>query len=172
MNTEDSKSINMISVVGNLDLNTPETELCFADGRIVRLPTLLLQQQQTLAKTQASGPAAVETVLITLMEEQLQVGKRTVDTGKVYLQKSSEAFDVALDEALAVNTWKVERVSRNEVLTEPPAPRQEGNTTIYPLIEERLILTKELVLVEEIHVTRVLSERRDNQTITLRRETL
>lgn len=172
MNTEDSRSINTITVVGYLDLNAPETELCFADGRIVRLPTVLLQQPQPFANTQDGDPVADKTVLIPLVEEQLQVGKRTVETGKVYLQKSSEAFEVVLDETLAVNTWRVERVPRNDVVTELPAPRQEGSTTIYPLVEERLVLTKELVLVEEIRVTRELSERRDSQTVTLRRETL
>ena len=172
MNTEDSESMNRVSVIGNFDPKTPETELRFADGRIVRLPTALLQQQQNVANTQASGLTAEETVLIPLIEEQLQVGKRTVETGKVYLQKSSEAFNLTLDEALAVYTWKVERVPRNEVVTEAPASRQEGSTTIYPLVEERLIMTKELVLVEEVRVTHELSERRDNQTVTLRRETL
>ena len=171
MNTENSRSTHAISVVGSLNLDTPETELCFADGRIVRLPTVLLQQQ-TLANAQAGDPVADETVLIPLVEEQLQVRKRTVETGKVSLQKSSEAFEVLIDEALAVNTWKVARVPRNEVVKEAPASRQEGSTTIYPVIEERLILTKELVLVEEIYVTRELSERRDRQTVTLRRETL
>ncbi len=172
MNTENSSSINVVSVVGNLDLNTPETELCFADGRIVRLPTVLLQQQQTLANVRASGPTVDETLLIPLVEEQMQVVKHTVETGKVYLHKSSEAFELALNEPLTVNTWKVERVPRNEVITELPGPRQEGSTTIYPLIEERLILTKELVLIEEIRVSHELSERRDGQTVTLRREAL
>lgn len=33
-------------------------------------------------------------------------------------------------------------------------------------------MTKELVLIEEVHVVKKLSERRDTQAVTLRRETL
>ena len=77
-----------------------------------------------------------------------------------------------LDEPLAVEQWKVERVAKHEVVEEAPPTRREGETTIYPVVEERLVLTKELVLVEEIHVTRAVSERRDTQTVVLRRETL
>ena len=172
MTIEEPTPINTLSVVGNLNMNASETELRFADGRIVRVPTAFLQQEQAFANSQPAGLPPEDTILIPLVEERLEIGKRTVETGKVRLQKSSEAYDVTLDEPLAVSTWSVERVPRNETVAEHPAPRQEGSTTIYPLIEERLVLTKELVLVEEIRVTRELSERRDTQTVTLRRETL
>lgn len=172
MTTENLKSNQTMSFVGNLDLSKPETELHFTDGRIVRVPTALLQQEtfpQPLSGTPLTGEDAI---LVPLIEEQLQVAKRTVETGKVRLHKSVEAYDVMLNEPLAVNTWKVERVARHEVVADAPSVRQEGSTTIYPLLEERLIITKELILVEEIHVTRELSERQDTQTVTLRRENL
>lgn len=172
MNNEGLTPINTVSILGDFDLNTPETELRFADGRVLRLPTALLQQEKTLALPQPVSLLADDNIVIPLVEEQLQIGKRLVETGKVHLQKSSEAYDVTLDEALAVSTWKVERVPRNEVVAEVPTPRQEGGTTIYPLVSERLVMTKELVLIEEIRVTREVSERRDTQTVTLRRETL
>ncbi len=172
MTIEDPMPSNTLSVAGNLDMNASETELRFADGRIVRVPTALLQQEQAFGSLRPASLSADDTILIPLVEERLEVGKRTVETGKVHLQKSSEAYDVTLNEPLAVNTWKVERVPKNEVVAEAPASRQDGSTTIYPIVEERLILTKQLVLVEEIHVTRELSERRDTQTVTLRRETL
>ena len=172
MTIEDLTPSNTLSVIGNLDLTAAETDLRFADGRIVRVPTALLQQEQAFGSLQPASLSSDDTILIPLVEERLEVGKRTVETGKVHLQKSSEAYDVTLNEPLAVSTWNIERVPRNEVVAEHPAARQEGSTTIYPLIEERLVLTKELVLVEEIRVTREISERRDTQTVKLRRETL
>ena len=54
----------------------------------------------------------------------------------------------------------------------PPPVRQEGDTTVYSLVEEQLVLTKQLVLREELHVTRRDTERRDNRTVTLQRETI
>ena len=172
MTIEGPKPINTLSVVGNLDMGAPETELRFADGRTVRVPTALFQQKQAFGSVQQASFSGDETILIPLVEESFEVGKRTVETGKVHLRKSSEAHEVTTNEPLAVNSWKVERVPKNEVVAEPPAFRQDGNTTIYPLLEERLILTKQLVLVEEVHVTQEISERRDAQTITLLRETL
>ena len=172
MTIEDLAPSNTLSVTGNLDLNASATKLCFADGRIVRVPTALLQQEEEFGSPQSARNSADDTILIPLVEDRLEVGKRTVETGKVRLQKSSEAYDVTLNEPLAVNTWKVERVPKNEVVMEAPDFRQDGNTTIYPLVEERLILTKQLVLVEELHITREFSERYDTQTVTLRRETL
>ena len=144
---------NTMSVVGILDLTNPNTELRFADGRSVLVPTALLQQEEAFTPPQSASPVSDDAVLIPLVEERLEVGKRVVEIGKVYLHKSSEAYDVAIDEPLAVSTWKVQRITRNEVVAEAPALRREGSTTIYSLVEERLILTKELVLVEEIHVS-------------------
>lgn len=161
---------NTVSVMGSFDSTIPETELRFEDGRTLRVSTAMLQQGQPLVSP--AGLPSDDAVLIPLVEEQLTVGKRTVETGKVHLHKSSEVYDVSLNEPLAVKTWSVRRVPRNEVVPQAPALRQEGSTTIYPLVEERLILTKELVLIEEIHITQDLSERRDTQTVTLRRETL
>ena len=171
MPTEALTQINTLTVVGNLDPSTQQTELRFADGLVVRVPTALLQQQASM-EPQATSLSSDDAMLIPLVEEKINVSKRTVETGRVYLHKTSEAFDVNLDESLAVNTWKVERVPMHQVVAEAPPPRQEGSTTIYPLVEERLIVTKELVLIEEIYVTRELYERRGTHTVTLRRETL
>jgi uncharacterized protein (TIGR02271 family) len=35
-----------------------------------------------------------------------------------------------------------------------PSIRQEGNITVIPVVEERAIVVKQLVLVEELHVHR------------------
>lgn len=172
MTTEDLKQMNSLSVLGNLDPSNLETELHFADGRSIRVPTALFQHeshQEPMPETLLSNKDAI---LIPLIEEQLQVEKRTVVTGKVRLQKSAESYEVTINEPLAVNTWKVERIVKNETVAQAPLPRQEGATMIYPRVEERLVITKELRLVEEIRVTQEISERHDPQTVTLRRENL
>jgi len=167
--------MNTLSIAGDLDMKAPETELRFADGRVIRLPTALLQQPIPFPFEAGPGspiPAEEDAIVIPLIEEQIQVGKRLVETGKVQLHKSVETYDVTLDEPLAVKTWTVERIRRNEVVEQAPLMRQEGETTIYPIVEERLVMTRELVLIEEVHVVKKLSERRDTQAVTLRRETL
>ncbi len=172
MTTKEHQQINTLSIVGSLDAANRTTELHFTDGRIVRVPTALLQQEEPLENLQESSFNKENAIVIPLVEEQLQVAKRTVETGKVQLHKSVEVYDVTLNEPLTVNTWKVERLAKHEVVASPPPTRQEGSTTVYPIVEERLVMTKELVLIEEIRVTREISERRETQTVTLRRETL
>lgn len=91
---------------------------------------------------------------------------------RILLEKTAEAYDLTLDEPLAVSSWKVDKVVLGHVVQTAPPVREEDLTTIYPVLKERMVLTKELVLVEEIRVTREFSERRDPQMFTLRREHL
>ena len=83
-----------------------------------------------------------------------------------------QEFETTLDEPLAVRTFDIERVIWNQPVETAPGVRIEGDTTIYPLVEEQLILTKHLVLKEEVRVTKRETERRDTQTVVLRREHL
>lgn len=162
---------NQLTISGVLNPQATETELHFADGTILRLPTALLSQ--TAPRESGTGSTdEPDQILIPVVEEQLEVTKRVVETGKVYLHKSVAKYDVKLDEPLAVEQWRIERIAKNEVISETPLTRREGEATVYPVVEERLVLTKELVLVEEIHVTRAVSERRDVRTIVLRRESM
>ena len=161
----------MLSVLGKLDSTEAFTELQFPDGRLVRLPTALLELEQPRQSPGNFLPYEQE-VVIPLSEEQLAITKRSVTTGTVHLEKTVEAFEVKLNEPLAVHSWRVERVAVGQVVEVEPTVRQEGSTTIYPLLEERLVLTKQLVLLEEIRVTRESSELRDTRTVVLRREHL
>ena len=111
-------------------------------------------------------------VVVPLIEERLTVDKRVIETGTVRLRKVIQTHEEALDEPLAVRTFDIERVILNRAVDAPPAVRQEGDTTIYSLVEERMVLTKQLILTEEVRVTRRDTERRDTQKITLTREHL
>ena len=160
----------MLSILGNINSAESVTEIQFSDGRVVRVPTALLQEETQELPQPADAIESGETMVLPLIEEQLQVSKQTNTTGHVRLQKSVGAYDVQLDESLAVSTVEVERVPLGHIVEIPPGVRQEGDTLIYPILEERLVLTKELVLVEEVRVTQLRSERRDTRVVTLRRE--
>ena len=163
----------MLSILGNIDSAEETTELQFPNGRILRLPTAMLQEELPSEASDTSPSAEANGLtVVPLIEEQLQIGKRTVPTARVRLEKNVDTYDVRLDEALAIGTVRVDRVPFGHVVDTAPLTRQEGNTTIYPILEERLVLTKELVLVEEVHVTNEVAERRDTQVVTLRRERL
>ena len=166
---------NVLAVSGQFDPTQPFTEIWMADGEVVRLPTSVLLQTSDVWKSaamQADVLSLNSSVTIPLVEERLEVGKRTVATGTVRLTKTVQEYTEALDETLAVRTFDVERIVINQPVDAPPPVRQEGNTTIYSLVEERLVLTKELVLKEEIRIVQRDSERHDTQVVTLHKEHL
>ena len=75
-----------------------------------------------------------------------------------------------VDQPLLREEVTVEHVPINQVVEQAAPVRYEGDTTIIPLYEEVLVFEKRLMLVEEVRVTRRQTERRDPQTVTLRRE--
>lgn len=56
------------------------------------------------------------------------------------------------------------------VVSEAAPVRYEGDTMIIPLYEEVLVVSKQLVLVEEVRIRTQRSERHEPQPVTLRRE--
>lgn len=167
---------NILVASGSLDGAKEQTELRLEDGGAVRIPTAWLLEQMARSgggintEREAAGDAG--SMVIPIVEEQLQVGKRTVATGKVVLEKGVQEYSEALDVPLAVRTFDIERTVLNRPVETAPPVRQEGETTVYSLVEEQLVLTTQLILKEEVRVTKREVERRDTRTVTLRRDTL
>ncbi len=111
-----------------------------------------------------------ERVVIPVIEEQLQVGKRVVETGHLRIAKTIREEQQTVDIPLLHEEFNVERVAVNQYVDTPPAVRQDGDTTIYPVLKEVLVIEKRLVLVEEVHVTRRQIETTDSQQVTVRKE--
>ena len=164
---------------GDIDPQQEHTELWMPDGRVIRLPTTMLATSPPTAADSAQTESSSSIifneaggVMIPVVEERLVVSKRAVPTGKLHLKKIVQTYQEALDEPLAIRTFDIERVVINQPVDVAPPVRQEGNTTIYPLVEEQLVLTKQLILKEEVRVTKREEEKRDTQVVTLRREQL
>ena len=105
-------------------------------------------------RSDAFASTPEEYAAIPLVEERLSVGKRSVESGMVRVRVTVEERQETVTEQLARDDVQIERVPRNERLTEMPHVRLEGGTTIIPVVEELLVVEKALVLVEEIHVRR------------------
>jgi len=56
------------------------------------------------------------------------------------------------------------------VVTEPPKVRRKGDTVIVPVVEEELVVTKRLVLKEEIHLMKRRTKEQLVKTVELDRE--
>ena len=110
-------------------------------------------------------------LVIPVVEERLEVSRERVETGRVRVTKSVEAREVVVDDPLKRESVRVEHVPINQVVTGAvPQVREEGDVTVIPILEERVVTRTELVLVEEVRIHRDHSEYHDPQRVTLRKE--
>jgi len=110
-------------------------------------------------------------VIVPIMQEDLEVERRMVETGRVRITKRVHEQEQVLDEPLLQQQVAVEHVPINKLWEgPPPEPRYEGETLIIPILEEELVVEKRLVLKEEVHVRRVRRTVHSPQTVILRGE--
>lgn len=115
-------------------------------------------------------PGRAETLTIPVTEERLVRQKRRVETGRVRVTKRVSTRVEEVDDPLVQETVHVERVAVNRPVDEPVPVHHEGDTLIIPVFEEILVVRKQLMLKEELHVTRHRTESHRPQQVTLRRE--
>ena len=162
----------------------PQVVLQLADGtqflvpRDLLVPTgeghfklsVNLRDYARSSRAEASKDTAKDTV-VSVAEETLQVGKRSVTKGVVQLSKRVVERQETVDLPLQQARVRLERVSVNQVVSEAAPVRYEGDTMIVPLYEEVLVVSKQLMLAEEVRITKARTEQRQPQQVTLRRET-
>ncbi|TXK47962.1 DUF2382 domain-containing protein [Pontibacter qinzhouensis] len=108
---------------------------------------------------------------IPIIEERVEVGKRVVETGDVFISKSVHEDNVTVDLPTTKEHVHVERVPVNQYVDTPPAAvRHEGDTMIIPVIREELVVVKKLFVVEELHITKKLETTHDSEQVTLLKE--
>jgi len=111
-----------------------------------------------------------ETKVIPVVEEELVAQRREVKTGSVRVQKEVDQSVKRVESTVMHDDVQVRHVPVNRVISETPKIRQEGDTIIVPVVEEELVITKRLVLKEEVHLVRRHSKQRVAQDVTLERE--
>lgn len=149
------------------------------NGPRVMVPRALLQKQRddsyaVAVNLRDIGATAhdhtgTETVVPVVVEE-LLVGKRTVETGKVRIHKTVREHAETVDEPLMREEVNIERVPVNQFVDQPVEVRHDGDTMIVPVLEEVLVVEKRLMLKEELHITRRRTEHHEPQQVTVRRE--
>jgi len=109
-------------------------------------------------------------LVLPVIAEELRVEKQTVETGRVLLHKTVHVDTQTVDIPLRVEQVQVQRVTVNRYVEEAPAVRYEGDLMIVPVLREELVVTKRLLLVEELHVHTQVLTTHEPQTVELRRE--
>jgi len=107
---------------------------------------------------------------IEIVSEEAVVEKRDVVTGKVRVTTKTAAETELVSAVLAEESVSVERVPINQDIEDVPQVRTDGDTTIIPVVEEVLVVEKRLVLREELHIRRTVSQRTVETPVTLRKQ--
>jgi uncharacterized protein (TIGR02271 family) len=117
-----------------------------------------------------SNAATEQELVVPIVEEQVVVETRTVETGRIQIQKTIQERVEVIDQPLFEEEVQIERVAINRPITEAVTPHYEGDTLIIPLVEEVLVVQKQLVLREEVHIKKVRKELHEPQEVRLRTE--
>jgi uncharacterized protein (TIGR02271 family) len=112
----------------------------------------------------------IEEKVVPVVEETAVVYKEKVVTDRVRLHKRVHEDQQVLDVPVRTETLEVERVPVGRFVEVAPAIRQEEDTTVYPVVEEVLVVEKRLRLVEEVRVTQRRATRHVREEVVLRRE--
>ena len=108
--------------------------------------------------------------IVPLHAEEISVTRKLVERGTVRVRTITTTHDVLVDEVLTDETVCIDRVAVGQFVDVMPQPREDGDTTIIPVVEEVITVTRRLFLKEEVRVKRVTTARRHLETVTLRRE--
>ena len=165
-----------------LDGSRSDVLVRLADGRALMTPVDALARQDdgsyrlTLGGTnlrrleQALESAGGRQVVVPVVAEELLLGKRAVETGRVVVTKRVVEEQQTFEQPLNKEEVVIERVKVERFVDGPVADRQEGDTLVVPVMEEVLVVEKRLMVREEVRITRRVTEVRQRQEATIRRE--
>ena len=126
------------------------------------------------ARAGAALPDAAATrhveATLPLVAEEVVVDKRQVEGDTVRVDLRTETLTETVDASLLRDAVDVRRVPVDRPVDHLPATRTDGDTTIVPVMRERLVLKRELVLVEEIHITHARERVAVTREVELRRQ--
>uniref|UniRef100_Q01PI1 DUF2382 domain-containing protein n=1 Tax=Solibacter usitatus (strain Ellin6076) TaxID=234267 RepID=Q01PI1_SOLUE len=111
-----------------------------------------------------------EEFVIPVVDEELVAGTTPVKTGSVRVDKHVQKHTKRVEAPLLRENVDVRRVPVNRVVAEAPPVRREGDTIIVSVVEEELVITKQLVLKEEIHLLKHRTKEHFVKDVELTRE--
>src|ERR1700760_134076 len=103
------------------------------------------------AKPSSTSDEASEQVRVSAVEERLEGGVETTETGAVRVRKIVHEQMQPVSIPLRTEHVEVRRVPVNRPVEERFAPRREGNTLIIPVFEYVPVVKLQLTLKEELH---------------------
>ena len=102
-----------------------------------------------------------DAIVVPLHSEELSIGRRQTVRGTVRVEVTTSVRDHVVG-------VEIERIPVGRVVEVMPGVREEGDLMIIPVVEEVLVTERRLMLKEEIHLRRVRTTDRYQDTISLR----
>lgn len=131
-----------------------------------------MPSKRSTARPQRATHSPREAVrTLPLIEERPRIRRRRVAGDTLRVRKERELHHEAFDVPVCAESIEVERIPCELIIDGPlPSTRQEGDTLVIPVIEERYVIEKRLVVVEEVRIRRVFQERTVREHVSLLRE--
>ena len=107
------------------------------------------------------------TLTMPLLAEALVVARRRTHR-TVRVTTVTHEHEQLVDEALTHERVEIERVPIGRTVEAVPPIREEGDMTIFPVVEEVVVVERRLVLEEEVRIRRLRSTERHQEVVTLR----
>jgi uncharacterized protein (TIGR02271 family) len=124
---------------------------------------------------EGSGPSAPagnnDPDALQLVAEDASIERQTAETGRVRISKVTHTHDHVIDEPVARTSVEVKRVPIGRVIDAVPPVREDAGLTIIPIVEETIVVERRLFLKEEVHIQRVQTTERYQETVQLRHQT-
>ena len=106
--------------------------------------------------------------VLPIIEERLDIRKVASETGAVRVRKIVHEETRTVDMALMREEVNITRVPVNKEVEAKFHSRQEGDTLVIPIFKE--VITRHLMLVEEVRVTTRRIPESSTEEVTLKRE--
>ena len=113
-------------------------------------------------------PATNSTEVLRLHEETAQISKESRVSGEVSVSTRTLTRDELVSQDLARTHVEITTVPIGRAVDAIPAVREEGDVTIFPVMEEVLVIERRLMLKEEVHIRKVRTIERHQESVTLR----
>jgi uncharacterized protein (TIGR02271 family) len=109
-------------------------------------------------------------IVVPVHEEVVEPVRREIDAGAVRIATRVETTPTEWETTLRRDNVTIERVPVGQPVEAVPEARWEDDTLIVPVLEEEIVVSRRLVLREEIRITRWSEARAVSGTEPLRRE--
>ncbi len=107
---------------------------------------------------------------VPIIEENLVVEKSDILDGRVVVRTQTDVVRELTEIELGGSDVSVERVPIGAIVNAAPQVRIEDGVTIVPVLEERLVIERRLVLVEEIRIRTRKTARTERVEAELRKQ--